>query len=518
MSGATMWRTVACLLAAEVGAADCAQSPPTTPRATCTPSSGSVLPGQHVGWYVTTQGSSAGNGSSAAPWDLQTALSGGQGRVQPGDTIWLRAGKYCGSFTSSLNGTAALPIVVRQYPGERAIIDGVTAPPADIFQINGSWTEFWDFEVMDSGTDRNNERPTALYVYRGSNIKLIDLVAHDAGMGVYTESDVSNIVIYGLVIYNGGNWAPTRSDGHGLYIKNTGPGPKILRDNVIFNMFGFGVHCYTLASSGQLKNITFTGNVAFNSGVISGYDRPTGNANLNFQIGGDGVADQDSAVDNMTYFSPGHGDANARIGYKTLLNGSVTFQRNYIVGGNLALEWGYWQSAQVGGNVLIGSNDILNFHNPSTSGHQWVGIAYYRDPTAGAWSYNGNAYSLAAWRSATGLGATDAATTGTPSAPQVFVRPNQYEPGRANIVIYNWTGQGSVAVNLSGVLSVGNVYEVRNVQDLWGAPVASGTYGGGSVNVPMSGVTPPQPIGGSPVTPIKTGPAFDVFIVRRTGP
>ncbi len=73
-------------------------------------------------------------------------------------------------------------------------------------------------------------------------------------------------------------------------------------------------------------------------------------------------------------------------------------------------------------------------------------------------------------------------------------------------------------MNLSGVLSVGNVYEVRNVQDLWGAPVASGTYGGGSVNVPMSGVTPPQPIGGSPVTPIKTGPAFDVFIVRRTGP
>src|SRR5437870_11378258 len=41
------------------------------------------------GWYASPSGSSAGDGSRQ-PWDLQTALSGGQGRVQPGDTIWLR--------------------------------------------------------------------------------------------------------------------------------------------------------------------------------------------------------------------------------------------------------------------------------------------------------------------------------------------------------------------------------------------------------------------------------------------
>ena len=102
--------------------------------------------------------------------------------------------------------------------------------------------------------------------------------------------------------------------------------------------------------------------------------------------------------------------------------------------------------------------------------------------------------------------------------PQVFVRPNQYEPGRAHVVIYNWNGQSSVSVNLANVLKPGAHYEVRNVQDLFGTPVLSGTYLGGSVSIPMAGVTPPVPIGGSPRAPIRTGPAFDVFLVTSSGP
>src|SRR5213078_3276221 len=65
-----------------------------------------------------------GRRQQCRPWNLATALSGGNGKVQPGDTVWLRGGTYAGQFRSTLTGTAAAPIVVRQYPGERAIIDG----------------------------------------------------------------------------------------------------------------------------------------------------------------------------------------------------------------------------------------------------------------------------------------------------------------------------------------------------------------------------------------------------------
>ena len=81
---------------------------------------------------------------------------------------------------------------------------------------------------------------------------------------------------------------------------------------------------------------------------------------------------------------------------------------------------------------------------------------------------------------------------------------------KATLVVY---GSRSDIPDLSNVLVVGQRYEIRNVQDIFGAAVVSGTYGGGSVSIPMGGVTPPQPIGGSPNSPIRTGPDFDVFVV-----
>jgi len=44
-------------------------------------------------FQVTPTGSSTGDGSAAKPWDLQTALNQ-PSTVQPGDTIWIRAGVH----------------------------------------------------------------------------------------------------------------------------------------------------------------------------------------------------------------------------------------------------------------------------------------------------------------------------------------------------------------------------------------------------------------------------------------
>src|SRR5262249_53589074 len=82
------------------------------------------------------------------------------------------------------------------------------------------------------------------------------------------------------------------------------------------------------------------------------------------------------------------------------------------------------------------------------------------------------------WKAWTGLDAHTTYTSGVkPSGLKVFVRPNQYEAGRAHIAVYNFDNTSNVSVNLSGIgLGNGDTYEIRDVQNWFGSPVVTGTY------------------------------------------
>ena len=129
--------------------------------------------------------------------------------------------------------------------------------------------------------------------------------------------------------------------------------------------------------------------------------------------------------------------------------------------------------------------------------------------------YAGQAYPFWLWQTVSGLGATDQAQAGRPVAPTVVVRPTPHEAGRATIIVYNWSGAPSVAVDLSPALHPGDSYEVRNVQALFAPPVASGTYSGAAIVLPITGVDPPLPVGLTVLPAPRTGPEFDVFLVTR---
>ncbi len=470
------------------------------------------------GWYAAPGGTSGGgDGGVSAPWDLATALAGGNGNVQPGDTIWLRAGTYAGTFHATLAGTAAAPIVVRPYGAERATIDGGTAN-IETFTIDGQNAWYWGLEIMQSNTARLGPagtrtplRPAGVYVRNATSVKLINLIVHDVGHGIYTESAARDIEMYGCIIYNGGEENQSmggRSDGHGIYLRNDDVGWKVVRDNVIFDQFGYGIHAYAVTGEG-LKNLVLDGNALFNNGTPSDYD------NSNLLLGGTVPAGNDTVSNNMLYFPPGVGFWNARIGFDTLLNDAAVVQNNYLIGGRPTLDVGRWTSLVVQGNTLYGAITLAWPHDtaaPATE--RWSGNTHYRDPAALAWQYAHGYYPFAAW--ATALGATDQVSATPPASPQVFVRPNRYEAGRATIVVYNWPQQTSVSVDVSGVVAVGSRYQVRSVQNIFGPPIGSGTYGGGAIAIPMSGVAPPAPIGGSfrPLT--STEPFFDAFVVTTT--
>jgi hypothetical protein len=164
-----------------------------------------------------------GTGTITNPWALQTALAQ-PAAVHPGDTIWLRGGKYTGNFTSYLTGTALAPIKVRQYAGERATLDGNVNPavlgtiaPA-LAVSNGAYTWFWGFEVMNSnpnrwnptsGSNPSDARNRGIYM-TVPGTKIINCVIHDTGQGIESWQGAVNAELYGNIIYYNGWNAPDR--------------------------------------------------------------------------------------------------------------------------------------------------------------------------------------------------------------------------------------------------------------------------------------------------------------------
>jgi hypothetical protein len=413
--------------------------------------------------FVAPGGVSSGSGDIGHPWNLAWALNGAS--VAAGDTIWLREGIYSQSqFYSNLSGTATNHIVVKQYPGEHAVIDKNAGYPDTLstLLVNGTNTEWWDFEVTNSEGTRSTTlggsqwRGHAVY-NKGSNNRFVDLVLHDAGTGFYTEPSVTGLEIIGCIIYNNG-WnssaSPARGHGHGLYLQSNG-GTILAKDNIIFNQFGYGIHVYADSSGTQvyLRNITAQGNVSFDNGSVSDYGTSANFGNLGFP-----AAENLAVTDNTFYMDP------SLTGGRVTAHGSATSST--------------WDN-----NVEVGGSGV----------------------TEGAWATIMNSNWREFWPSW--------------KPPKIIVRSHM--AGRAYIMVLNGSTSGSpVTVTLpSGILNQYDYYDLRNVQKL--DSVGGGSYNGSSITVPMTGVVaPPLARSGNPVSGApRTGPSgFDVFLLTKSLP
>ena len=85
------------------------------------------------------------------------------------------------------------------------------------------------------------------------------------------------------------------------------------------------------------------------------------------------------------------------------------------------------------------------------------------------------------------LHGTLAEMTFPPDSVGVF--PNLDQPKRANIGIFNWTLKHNVAVNLAGVLTAGDSYQLINAENYKAGAIQTGTYNGTNILVPMTNLT-----------------------------
>ena len=432
---------------------------------------------------------------------LATAMAG-PAAVHPGDTIWLRGGTYKipsgGHILCGLRGTAAAPITVAQSPGERATIDIKGAAQGFFFTNSpnpsgAAYVNFKDFEVTNSDPNRSTRFPVvAFYVRTSDHLKFINLIVHDVGIGFDLNTQATNTEVYGSLVYYG-DASTTSGIAHGIYIQNVS-GYKKAMDNIVFNNSGFGVHAYPHASDSSLLNVSVVGNILFNNGLLGG--RPP---QPDLLVGGDAVAISPVVDGNVTYKAAPGSMWNQQIGYGAGCS-----------------------RARIVNNSFVGTTLLTNCtRDLALNGNTFYGrVRLAREPPA-RWLYK-ILRRIQRWTESLDIPdqGPDAAATafpennyifGRPKGDRTIVRPNRFEPGRANIAVYNWERLPVVTVDVSQVLSRGDRYEIRCAQNFFGRPVLSGTYDGNPLPLPMSDLAASPPAG-TPTPPL-TGPEFNAFIL-----
>lgn len=459
-------------------------------------------------FYVAPGGTNTGDGGEEHPWTLAYALSHPPA-LQPGDTIWVRGGTYLGPFTSRLMGARDLPVYVRQYPGERASLDGKNANwQAATLRIEGSWVWFSDLEITNSGPRQLNiARSQGVELYAPYS-KLINLVVHDTGQGLGAWVQALDAEVYGNIVYNNGWPAQDRGHGHGIYTHND-TGLKTIRDNIFFRPYGFNFHAYG-SSAARLNNYLLEGNTFFEGPFLVGGSPPA----------------QDFVVTQNYFYR-----ANASFGYDNDNNRNLKIADNYFAN-YVYLKW--WDKAAVTGNIVYPSGQtsqdvsISVWLRPGGAASDYTidTNTYYQGPARDGSDFyyrvsgqGGRTLLFSQWQS---FGYDRNSTfektaTKRPSGTQAFLRPNQYDPAKAYLVVYNWDHWDEVALDLSGwVLQPGEQYELRNVQNYFNE-TATGIYSGEPVPIPMKTWTAALPVGQENAKVTSTFPEFGVFVLTRMG-
>jgi len=449
-------------------------------------------------FYVSPAGSPSNSGSITSPWDIITGL--GNSTVRPGDTVWLRNGTYgSGGYTiisSYLTGTAVLPVYIRQYPGERATIDGG-------LDIAGSYAWYWGFEVtndnwafprttQDTGSFPGGKPSDGVFFSQGATgNKIINMIVHDAADGIADEQESIATEDYGNLTYNNGWVAPDRGHGHGIYLQNGSTTTKLVTDNINYNSFDIGIQGY--GAAGPVTYMNLNGNVSFNAGLPNSHRVD----NIIFEGGG---LEQGIQVSNGVFYNPLNATP-ADTGYNEFdgIGVDLTLVNNYWIGATptsySTLQLENYQTLVFTGNTVVGPVTLSN-----VTTNTWSGNTYYNSAPPSGLDPNSPIYN------------------NNPTGVTTIVQPNKYEPGRANIIVMNWAQNPIVSVNIqSSGLQAGTQFEVLDSQSFWGPAVLTGTYDGVSpIVLPMT-LTQVSPITMGFPTPAHTSAEFNVFILLPVG-
>jgi hypothetical protein len=466
------------------------------------------------------------------------------------------------TWKNSGRGNSATPIAAHNagevvYNGEKTIT------------VNGSYTYYRDFEVFNSLPIRSYDFPwtgvasvvrgSGIFVNPSTGLKFVNLVLHDNQEAIYLVTGAIDAEVYGCIIFNNGFVDWDRGHGQGLYMAND-TGQKKVRNVLSFNNFSDGMKAY--AESGSVKNFLYEHIISFNNGAPSTFPGNHGNngaALTSTHRDGNMFAGTGSSLQpvvnvqvddcylyfpfdakpeggNLSFGYQGRNSTGIEIINSRIMGGNNTLVLNRILGITMTGNTFYEQTTSLGNvfNSVVAANFETGYtatvnSNTYLTQQPAQGSSYYPfrfavngiytlgcgGGTALRYTCPPDAIGAGGWKENSRFDSTRSSwTNASPTGTEVFVIPNEYEIGRAHIAIYNWALSPTVPVDLSNVLTTGDHYVIYAAEDYLGAPVATGTYNGQPVSIPMTGTLVAAPIGLG-WTPASVRPQFGAFVVRK---
>jgi parallel beta-helix repeat protein len=188
-------------------------------------------PGRTI--VVATNGKDDAPGTVAAPMrTIGKAIE----RVEPGDTILVRAGRYpdvwneANAMFRDIDGRPDAWIKLAAYPGERPVLEAI--PPDDRYVLwrsigveRSSYIEVRGFDIV--GTALTTQQPTAGFEVRESHhVRMIDNVMYELGGGGVSAIHSNHLVVIGNVVHTSAYWNEYQTSGISSFQADNVGGPE----------------------------------------------------------------------------------------------------------------------------------------------------------------------------------------------------------------------------------------------------------------------------------------------------
>jgi chondroitinase B-like protein len=245
------------------------------------PSQASAIAPAH--YYVSTNGSDAGDGSAAHPW---ATLSHADEVVAPGDTVLLADGVYRGDVVLQRSGTKGHPITfAAQHQWKAKLVGTSSGDGSAVIRVTGGRIIVKDFDISGkdangiilaySGTSASYNQAIGNYVHdmttpcTDNSGTAIETGGGDDYRGISHNDIIGNLVV-NITPYGG---CPDGHPASGLYAQIP---YSVIANNIVINA-GYGIQSWHAAS-----HVTVVGNTLINnlrSITIGDGDSPGGRVN-----------------------------------------------------------------------------------------------------------------------------------------------------------------------------------------------------------------------------------------------